>query len=225
MSSVETIGRATLYLGDCVEIIPSLGSVDAVVTDPPYGLGFAYDGYDDTAEALCELIDGFLPTSRAIAKRVVVTPGVTNILRYPEADWIAAWTWGTTATYGKLGYNQWQPILFYGEDVPGFGSVNGVLKCDRLQVGGFASKDNKVVGGGHCCPKPLGFVQHLLKRFTLESETICDPFAGSGTTGVAAVLSGRSFIGIEQAPRYFDIACKRIEDAQRQGDFFVEAAA
>jgi DNA modification methylase len=55
--------------------------------------------------------------------------------------------------------------------------------------------------------------------------TACDPFMGSGTTGVAAVQMGRSFIGIEREPRYFDIACKRIEDAQRQGDFFTGAAA
>jgi DNA modification methylase len=60
--------------------------------------------------------------------------------------------------------------------------------------------------------------------FAGEPQTILDPFMGSGTTGVAAVQMGRSFIGIEREPKYFDIACKRIEDAQRQGDFFVEAA-
>lgn len=222
---VETIGRAKLYLGDCRDVLPSLPNVDAVVTDPPYALGFDYDGYDDTPDNLATLVSGFLPLCRDKASRVVVTPGLTNILRYPEADWIAAWTWGTTATYGRLGYNQWQPILFYGQDLPGFGSVNGALKCDRLQVSGFASKDNKAEGGGHCCPKPLGFVQALLTRFTLEGETVCDPFTGSGTTGVAAVLSGRDFVGIEQSATYFDIACKRIEAAQRQGDMFMGAAA
>jgi DNA modification methylase len=61
--------------------------------------------------------------------------------------------------------------------------------------------------------------------FVPKADTILDPFMGSGTTGVAAVQMGRSFIGIEREPKYFDIACKRIEDAQRQGDFFVEAAA
>ena len=59
----------------------------------------------------------------------------------------------------------------------------------------------------------------------VPNETILDPFMGSGTTGVAAVQMGRSFIGIERAPKYFDIACKRIEQAQRQGDLFIEGAA
>jgi DNA modification methylase len=77
---------------------------------------------------------------------------------------------------------------------------------------------------GHSCPKPIGYGKWLIKRLT-DSGTILDPFLGTGTTGVAAVQMGRDFIGIEREPKYFDIACKRIEDAQRQGDFFVEAAA
>jgi DNA modification methylase len=77
---------------------------------------------------------------------------------------------------------------------------------------------------GHSCPKPVGYAKWLIKRLT-DSGTILDPFLGSGTTGVAAVQMGRNFIGCEMDPGYFATACKRIEDAQRQGDFFVEAAA
>ena len=65
----------------------------------------------------------------------------------------------------------------------------------------------------------------MIYRFVKIWETILDPFMGSGTTGVAAVQMGRKFIGIERDEKYFQIACKRIEDAQRQGDFFVESAA
>jgi DNA modification methylase len=65
----------------------------------------------------------------------------------------------------------------------------------------------------------------IIADFTKPEQTILDPFMGSGTTGVAAVQLGRNFIGCEIEPAYFDIACKRIEDAQRQGDFFVDAAA
>ena len=72
----------------------------------------------------------------------------------------------------------------------------------------------------------LGGLFILFELATIYAgQTILDPFMGSGTTGVAAVQMGRDFIGIEREPRYFDIACKRIEDAQRQGDFFVSAAA
>ena len=73
---------------------------------------------------------------------------------------------------------------------------------------------------GHPCPKPLGFMERLIERATLDGETVLDPFMGSGTTGVACARLGRRFIGVEIEPRYFDIACRRIEDAQRQGDMF-----
>jgi DNA modification methylase len=220
---VERIGEATLYLGDCREVLPTLGKVDCVVTDPPYGIGFPYASYEDTPEALAQLVEATAATIIANAVRVVITPGLTNLWLYPKPDWIAAWTWATTATYGALGYNQWQPILFYGSDVPGFGSVNGVLKCDRVQVNGFATKDFTADCGVHTCPKPLAFVKALVERFSMDGETILDPFAGSGTTGVAAIKLGRTFIGIERDPDYFDIACRRIEAAYAQPDLFVKS--
>lgn len=221
MAKPVTIGNATLYLGDCRDILPTLGKVDAVVTDPPYGLDFPYNSYVDTPEALQSLVADFVPLSLELAKRVVITPGVTNVLLYPKPLWMGAWTWDTTSTFGKLGYSQWQPILFYGEDISGFGSVNGVLKTDRIHFTGVGSERDKSLGGGHTCPKPLNFMRRLLTRYTNEGETICDPFLGSGTTGVAAVQMGRNFIGCEMDTKYFDIACKRIEDAQRQKDLFI----
>lgn len=221
MADPVVIGRAKLYLGDCRDILPTLPKVDAVVTDPPYGIGFEYEGYDDTLENLIGLIDGFMPTSLSIADRVIVTPGISNVQRYPIADWIGAWTWQTTATYGKLGYNQWQPILYYGKDLAGFGNVNGVIKSDRIHFSGGPPTKDDLNGGIHTCPKPLGFMKRILQRFTVEGECVCDPFMGSGTTGVAAVQMGCDFIGIEREPKYFEIACRRIEEAQRQGDLFI----
>jgi site-specific DNA-methyltransferase (adenine-specific) len=76
----------------------------------------------------------------------------------------------------------------------------------------------------HPTQKPTELMKWCIGHLP-EPQSILDPFMGSGTTGVAAVQLGRDFIGIEREPTYFDIACKRIEDAQRQGDFFVEAAA
>jgi DNA modification methylase len=80
-----------------------------------------------------------------------------------------------------------------------------------------------VTEGRHPCEKPISLMREIVT--VEEFQTILDPFTGSGSTGVAAVLEGREFIGIEREPKYFDIACKRIEDAQRQRDFFVDAAA
>lgn len=219
---VERIGDATLYLGDCRDILPTLGKVDAVVTDPPYGIGFPYNSYDDTQEALDALVSSFVPAARKIASRVVITPGVSNISIYPKPNWTGAWTWETTATYGALGFSQWQPILFYGDDIKGFGSVNGVLKADRIHFTGGSAKIHTEDGEGHTCPKPLAFVQRLLLRFTNEGETVADPFLGSGTTGVACLNMGRRFVGIEVDPRYFDIACRRIEEAYKQPRLFAE---
>ena len=216
----EVIGNAELWLGDCMEILPTLGKVDAVITDPPYGIGFPYEGYEDSIENLDDLIAGFMPWSLTNASRVVVTPGVSNVQRYPQADWIGAWTWETTATFGKLGYSQWQPILFYGKDLPGFGNVNGVIKSDRIHFAGGAAKIDAAAGEVHTCPKPLQFVVRLLGRFTSGGESVLDPFMGSGTTGVAAIQLGRKFIGIEREPKYFDIACRRIEQAYKQRPLF-----
>lgn len=224
MTRVEHLAEGvTLYQGDCREILPTLGRFDILMCDPPYGIGFPYVSYDDTAENLDDIIAALFDAVPSKAHRAVITPGISNIHSYPRPKWIGAWTWETTATYGALGYNQWQPILFYGDDLAGFGSVNGVLKSDRIHFkGGKASiaqdnKDNK-----HSCPKPTEFMKRLIARFTKEGDLICDPLMGSGTTGVAAVKLGRHFTGIELEPKYFDIACRRISEALKQPDLFVE---
>lgn len=218
------IGDCKLALGDCRDILPTLPKVDAVLTDPPYGIDFPYNSYKDTQDGLRDLVAAFIPAARAIADRVVVTPGVSNIAMYPRPDWTGAWTWETTATYGALGYSQWQPILFYGDDLKGFGSINGVLKSDRIHFTGGSAKIDHADGDGHTCPKPLAFVERLLLRFTREGETIVDPFLGSGTTAVACARMSRRFIGCEIDERYFDIACRRIEAAYRQPRLFDEPA-
>lgn len=219
---VEHIGDCTLYLGDCLEVMPTLGRFDAVVTDPPYGIGFPYISYDDTEGALKNIISKLMPWALENAKRTIITPGNTNIHSYPKPSWVGAWTWDTTTARGFWGWSQWQPILLYGEDVSrGTASVGGVFKSDRIHFSGGAAGIRKADGGGHTCPKPLEFMRRLVARFTLPGETVLDPFMGSGTTGVACVKQGRKFTGIEMEPTYFDIACKRIEEAYKQPDMFV----
>ena len=214
-------GRVTLYRGDCREILPTLGKVDAVVTDPPYGIGFPYRSYVDSAEALEALIPSIMDVVGR-ARRGVITPGNTNIHKYPAPTWTGAWTWDTTTSRGKWGWSQWQPILLYGEDVwPGTSSKGGPLKSDRINFSGGQAKIIDADGEGHTCPKPLEFMRRVVARFTSAGELVVDPFLGSGTTGVACVKLGRKFIGIEIDPRYFDIACRRIEEAARQPDLLI----
>ena len=217
------IGECRLLLGDCLDILPTLGKVDAVVTDPPYGIGFPYNSHEDTPENLQGLIAGMVPLARGMASRVIITPGNTNVFRYPAADWLGAWTWDTTTARGFWGWSQWQPILLYGEDVwPGTNSRGGPLKSDRIHFSGGEAKIAHADGCGHTCPKPLAFMEKMIGRFSAFGETILDPFMGSGTTGVACAKTGRKFIGIEIDEGYFDIACERIRKAYAQPDLFVE---
>ena len=218
----ERIGNQRLILGDCLEVMPLLGRFDACVTDPPYGIGFPYNSHEDTPENLEALIQGMVPVARKMASRVVITPGNTNVFRYPPADWIGAWTWDTTTARCFWGWSQWQPILLYGEDVwPGTNSKGGPLKSDRIHFSGGEAKINHADGGGHTCPKPLAFMEKLIGRFTKFGDSVLDPFMGSGTTLVACQRMGRHGTGIELDPDYFDIACKRVDEAARQPDLLI----
>jgi len=215
----EIIGDATLYLGDCLEILPHVGEVDAVVTDPPYGIGFPYIGYEDTRESLRRLIDGLF-AFRNVANRFVVLPGVTQVHEYPAPDWIACVNWNTTGSFGRFGYTQWMPVLLYGSDLDGFGNVNGTTKTDTFRISGSASVGfhRTQQEREHTCPKPENVMRWLVNRFS--GGAVADPFMGSGTTGVACANLGRKFIGIEIEERYFDIACERIAAAYAQGRLF-----
>jgi hypothetical protein len=95
-----------------------------VISDPPYGIGFDYASYEDTPENLDALIAAVVPC--AFAVRSVFFANHRMLWRYPPADWVGCISWNTTGSYGKLGVCQWTPFLFYGTDLPGFGSVNGV---------------------------------------------------------------------------------------------------
>ncbi len=215
MSRVEHIGRATLYLGDCRDVLPTLGKVDAVVTDPPYGIGWDYEGYDDTFENWRELIDTTLPLLKSLSNNVSLSVGPleaeAHIIVTHAPKWRACWYRGSTGARSPMGFRDWETIFLWG--------TPPVPMHDYLAI---APEQERF---GHSCPKPVAYAKWLIKRLSLGGTTIADPFLGSGTTGVAAVQMGRRFIGIEREPKYFDIACKRIEDAQRQGDMFIEAAA
>jgi len=215
----EVIGNATLYLGDCREVLPTLGSVDAVITDPPYGIGLDYesDVFSDTPEELIGLVEFFIPEVRRIAQVVSVTPGNINHYVYPRPTWTLCWFNRAGAGSGPWGFSCWQPILCYGPDP--------YLKTGKGRRPDFIEWSETSEKNGHPCPKPIRFQKLWIERVAFNAESVLDPFMGSGTTGVACMQMGKSFIGIEREPKYFDIACKRIEDAQRQGDLFLGSAA
>jgi site-specific DNA-methyltransferase (adenine-specific) len=202
-----------LHLVDCLEFMRTMPdkSVDAVITDPPYGVNLDYSQYVDTKENLDFLIKVFVPECLRIANKVAITCGVANIHKYPSSDWTLCWHWTNTTSTGKWGFNCWQPILVYGKD-PQLEAGKGRHQ-DAKQ---FNPNEGKIGNFNHPCPKPVSVMKWLVGRCSLDNWTIFDPFMGSGTTGVACVQTGRNFIGCEIDPGYFKIAEKRIHDAQQQ---------
>lgn len=213
-----------IYHGDCVETMKAWPdkSVALLLTDPPYGIGYAYNTYRDTRENLVELVGRFMPEALRVAHRVAVFSGVQNMPIYPDPDWVIAYTWNTTGSFGKLGYNQWQPVLFYGKDLPGFGSINGQLKADVVTFSGgngvgFLRELDKE---GHPCPKPLNVIKTLVARFSNEGEVCADPFMGSGTLALACEELGRRWLGCEIDAAYHALANRRVGEYRSQGKLF-----
>lgn len=205
-----TLNGITIYHGDCRELLPELGWCDLVLTDPPYGLDFPYLSYRDSASNLSALIRDVFPLLRA--RRMCISSGITSYAMWPAARWICAAVWDTTGSYGRCGFSQWFPILFYGEDIPGAGKVNGRIKADTFRVsgGGAVGFQRDDLEREHSCPKPLNLWTQIANRFSLPDDLILDPFLGSGTTLLAAKTLQRRAIGIEMEERYCEIAARRL---------------
>jgi len=206
VSRVEHIGDATLYLGDCLEILPTLGKVDAVVTDPPYGVGLDYGSFEDTPDYVLSVAVSVVNQSLSRGWRIALTPGNKNAWLYPKPDDIGTWFNPAGTGFGRWGFCLAHLILYYGKEPRPNKSASSV-------TGLF---DHREAEKGHPCIKPLPFMKWLVNKASDIGETILDPFMGSGTTGVACANLGRKFIGIEICEQYFNIACERIERAYAQ---------
>lgn len=224
----EIIGDARLILGDCLQVLPTLGKVDCVVTDPPYGVNLGnhagskdyragvlvklgYDSYDDTPENFVKIVVPAIKQALALADRGAVFISGKSAWMLPAPDSI-----GGIFLPAGMGRNGWgfaslQHILLYGK-AP---DLHKGSKATAIRSSDVSEKN------GHPCPKPLRWMKWLINLSSRHDETILDPFMGSGTTGVACAKLGRKFIGIELEPKYFDIACERIQKAYDQPDLFI----
>ncbi len=210
MSRVETIGRATLHLGDCRHILPTLPKVDAVVTDPPYGVGHNKTSATRRYKVGGAIANDTTPPDLALLPDVpsIIWGGNNFCDQLPRSTgWLVWYKYhpdGSQHSQAELAWtNCVRTVRHYSEAYHGF---------MRQRDGWF-----------HPTQKPPGLMKWCL-NFLPAAQTILDPYMGSGTTGIAAAIMGRNFIGCEVNPEYFDIACKRIEDAQRQSDLFIGAA-
>jgi site-specific DNA-methyltransferase (adenine-specific)/modification methylase len=197
----EVIGDATLYLGDCSEILPTLPKVDAVVTDPPYGVGH---------------------NKASAVRRYKVRDEIQNDAEPPFVGWMASYPaviWGGNNFCDQLPRSTGWLVWFKHHpdqsrhsqaELAWTNCVRTVRHYSEAYHGFMRERD----GWFHPTQKPPGLMRWCAE-FT--SGTVLDPYMGSGTTGVACAQLGRKFIGIEIEPRYFDIACRRIEQAYAQG--------
>lgn len=204
----ERFGDATLFLGDCMEVLPTLGKVGAVITDPPYGIGFAAQPTKWQRRA------GKLP--EAWDDATVVDLGALLSL----GDVQIVWGGNYYALPPSRGWLSW----FKPDAPPSMANfelawTNQDRNARQLSVSISATNAERA---GHPTQKPLALMRWCVAQAG-NPASILDPFMGSGTTGVAAIQLGRTFIGIEREPKYFDIACRRIEQAAKQGQLFEPA--
>jgi len=226
-SLVVLSDSVSLYCGDCREIIPTLGKVDAVVTDPPYGM---------TDHEWDKPVD---PRLWMVAKSAIVTasePFATATINAAPLPFSFDCVWIKGRASGAL-FAAHQPMRRH-ERVLVFGRPNYTPQVRKLKPAEYSRRDKKqreIYGDtatadtvleyasvqcrtiSHPTEKPVPLMMHLVSAFTADTETVLDPFMGSGTTGIACIRTGRRFVGIEKDPTHYATARKRLENEMRQG--------
>lgn len=218
---VERIGDCTLYLGDALQVIPTLSDVAGVLTDPPFGIAYKsghrtdalWEGDTIRNDETADVRDVALAMFAGLP---ILAFGSWKAPRPNGTRAVLTWDKGPALGMGALDI-PWKPsseeIYVIGKGWVGTRDEGAVIYCPPVQS---MAKNGRV----HPNEKPVGLLERLLAK--MPPGLICDPFMGSGSTGVACVKSGRPFIGCEIEERYFDIACRRIEEASRQPRLFAE---
>jgi DNA modification methylase len=204
----------TIYHGDCRDVLPHLGSVDAVVTDPPYGIDFNYGTYDDDPESYADLMHQWIEDATRVAGDgpFFVWQAMSTCERWHE--WFPAGWRVFAACKGFVQYRPiavqyaFDPVIFWG-DVPRQKDANVFRRDWHVQtLAPFGSNRPARV---HPCARPLEQVRYVVEIASLPGQTVIDPFMGSGTTLRAAMDLGRRAIGIEIEERYCEIAARRLQ--------------
>lgn len=213
MAEIVTIGGATLYLGDCMDILPTLPKVDAVITDPPYGISRAgqQETFTKNSKHKRKHFDDLGWDNGRPSKEVFdLLLSIGNKSLFWGGNYFADML---PPTMGWLYWDKGQKGLSMSDGELAWTSEQKALRS-------IVVNRSSLVGSEHPTQKPIQVMTWSINQLG-NPETILDPFMGSGTTGVAAIQMGRKFIGIEREQKYFDIACKRIEQATKQDDMFI----
>lgn len=233
---IERIGDATLYLGDCLKILPTL-AVDHIIGDPPYEdelhKAIGRIKRNDGQDMITDLGFDGVNASRAEIARAAVRAASGWVILFTLAEGVRAWRDDLQAAEAK-----WDTTCFWikpdaSPRFNGQGAARGAecfVTCwagkgyRKWNAGGKRGVYTHCVNTGrqgeHPTEKPVPLMKEIVADFTAPGQLVCDPFMGSGTTGVACIAGGRRFVGIEQNPKWFDLACRRIESAHSQPRLF-----
>ena len=199
---VVTIGNATLYRADCMDVLRLSPIFDLVLTDPPYGVSM--NGNPGRRGKLTEQITGD-----------AMVPDVTWMADHKSIIW-GGNNFGLPRSTGWLVWDKCHPDKSqHSQAELAWTNVVRTVRHYREAYHGFMRQRD---GWFHPTQKPPGLMRWCIGL--TDAECVFDPYMGSGTSGIAAMQTGRRFIGVDIHKPYFDIACKRIEDAQRMGDMF-----
>lgn len=190
----------TWKIGDCIDLIQEIDdkSIDLVLADPPYNLGIDYgQASNDLRDDYDAWIGKWLRECKRISDKIIITPGIINLIKYSGYDWIACWWKPAAMGHCFLGANNWEPILVWGKPIKQI--------CDVFRAPIIPDKNLK----GHPCPKPINLFIQIINAYTYEGDTVLDPFLGSGTTLEACKRTNRNGIGFEINPEYEPIIKKR----------------
>ncbi len=204
-----------LICGNSLKLLKTFDnkSIDLCLTDPPYNtknIGPHQKTYskgtmqlpDKEYKKICK--SWFRETIR-VSKSLVFTPGIANTHNYPQPFWQICWHKPAAVSFNRMGgFNAWEPIFCYGE-VTKAKIGQDYIKCNTLNF-------NKGVERKHPCPKTLNLWLWIIRHFSLENQTVLDPFLGSGTTAVGCQQLKRNCIGIDINPEYIKIAEHRVKN-------------
>lgn len=210
----------TLHLGDCLEILPTLQGIDAVITDPPYGIGVLTNYAQRGRGALAECNDfapiigddkPFDPSPLLKYKTVVLFGANYYADKLPISGGWVVWD--------KLDGLQSKRLWGFNDnsdcELIWTNKGNAARLIPHRWMGAMKASENDE-RRVHPTQKPIALMSVLIEQYTQIGDTVIDPYMGSGTTGVACIKTGRNFIGIEKEPKYFEIAQRRIKEAEQQ---------
>ena len=215
MAEKVTIGNCELWHGDCREVLPLMPPVDLVLTDPPYGIGFA------AQPTRCQRANGIAATTWDDE----TPPAWVFGLMLEKAKTMIVWGGNYFALPPSRGWLVWMK----SGNAPSMADLEMAwtnmdmnARCFEKSVKS-ASLEKNLQSAAHPTQKPVALMEWSIGF--AKAETVCDPFLGSGTTGVACARMGLQFVGIERERKYFDIACRRIEQAYAQPRLFEDGPA